>query len=130
MHCGNSGSFLGKFLAFAFTIFLLGVSAFGQTENVLYNFTGGSDGSGPTGNLIFDAVGNLYGTTDAGGVDDGNGGKGVGFKLSSSTGGGWTETILYAFQGGTSDGEIPDGGVVFDTGGNLYGVTDFGGAHN
>lgn len=130
MHCGNSGSFLGKFLAFAFTIFLLGVSAFGQTESVLYNFTGGSDGSGPTGNLIFDAVGNLYGTTDAGGVNDGNGGKGVVFELVSAGAGAWTEAVLYAFQGGPSDGQVPDGGVVSDTAGNLYGVTDFGGAHN
>jgi uncharacterized repeat protein (TIGR03803 family) len=129
MH-STSGSFQCKLLAFAFTIFLLGLSAFGQTESVLYNFTGGSDGSGPTGNLIFDSAGNLYGTTDAGGVDNGRGGNGVVFELSPATGGGWTETVLYAFQGGTSDGEVPEGGVVFDTAGNLYGTTDFGGAHN
>jgi uncharacterized repeat protein (TIGR03803 family) len=119
----------GAFLACAFTIFALNAFAFGQTESTLYTFTGGSDGSGPTGSLIFDAAGNLYGTTDAGGVNDGNGGKGVVFELSPAAGGGWTETPLYAFQGG-SDGEVPFGGVIFDTAGNLYGTTSFGGTHS
>jgi len=120
---------LGALLAFAFTMFILSVSAFAQTESVLYTFTGGSDGSGPTGSLIFDAAGNLYGTTDAGGVNDGNGGKGVVFELSPVSGGGWTETALYAFQGGT-DGEVAVGGVTSDASGNLYGATNYGGAHN
>jgi uncharacterized repeat protein (TIGR03803 family) len=129
MSLGNPRTIWGAFFAFAFTMFTLSVSASGQTEAVLYTFTGGSDGSGPTGNLIFDAAGNLYGTTDAGGVNDGNGGKGVVFELSPAVGGGWTGTVLYAFQGGT-DGEVPFGGVVFDSAGNLYGTTNFGGAHN
>jgi uncharacterized repeat protein (TIGR03803 family) len=129
MSLSNPRSVLGALLAFAFTIFALSAFAFGQTESILYTFTGGSDGSGPTGSLIFDAAGNLYGTTDAGGVNDGNGGKGVVFELSPASGGGWTETALYAFQGG-SDGEVPFGGVIFDAAGNLYGTTNFGGAHN
>ena len=124
------GCFLGSLLVSAFAIFLPGVSAFGQTESILYTFTGGSDGSGPTGSLIFDAAENLYGTTDAGGVNDGNGGKGVVFELTPAAGGGWTETALYAFQGGTSDGEVPFNGVVFDSAGDLYGATNYGGAHS
>ncbi|MGA2019124.1 MAG: choice-of-anchor tandem repeat GloVer-containing protein [Candidatus Sulfotelmatobacter sp.] len=130
LHRSNSSLILGACLAFAITMFTLSASAFGQTESILYVFTGGSDGSGPTGSLIFDGAGNLYGTTDAGGVDDGNGGKGVVYELTPATGGGWTETALYAFQGGTSDGEVPFGGVVFDAAGNLYGATNYGGAHD
>jgi hypothetical protein len=41
----------------------------GQTESVLYNFTGGSDGGDPQSSLTFDAAGNLYGTTHGGGWD-------------------------------------------------------------
>jgi uncharacterized repeat protein (TIGR03803 family) len=126
----NRRSVLGVLFAFAFTMFTLANSASAQTESILYTFTAGSDGSGPTGNLVFDAAGNLYGTTDAGGVNDGNGGKGVVFKLSPAVGGGWTETPLYAFQGGNSDGEVPFGGVVFDAAGNMYGVTNAGGIRN
>lgn len=129
MSLSGSRTVLGAFLALAFTMFTLSTFVSAQTETILYTFTAGSDGSGPTGSLIFDAAGNLYGTTDAGGVNDGNGGKGVVFQLSPATGGGWTETAIYAFQGGT-DGEVPFGGVIFDAAGNLYGATNFGGAHS
>jgi uncharacterized repeat protein (TIGR03803 family) len=48
------------------------------------------------------------------------------FALSSSTGGSWTETTLYAFTGGTDDGN-PKSGLIFDGAGNLYGTTYAGG---
>ena len=57
---------LGALLAFAFTMFILSVSAFAQTESVLYTFTGGSDGSGPSA-LIQGLDGVFYGTTANGG---------------------------------------------------------------
>jgi uncharacterized repeat protein (TIGR03803 family) len=105
------------------------------TETVLHVFMGNSNGDGaaPTGSLIVDGTGNLYGTTGYGGSGTcillgGNGGCGTVFELSppTVTGGAWTETILYNFQGG-KDGYFPQGALVFDKAGNLYGATQFGG---
>ncbi len=123
----KSGSLLIVFLSL--TTLALGASAFGQTESVLYTFTDGADGGGPFGNLIMDSSGNLYGTTDTGGNPSSSGGYGTVFELSPVSGGGWSESVLYAFTG-ESDGENPFGGVVFDTAGNLYGTTNFGGTDN
>ncbi len=93
---------------------------------ILYNFTGGTDGSQPrAGILILDASGNLYGTTNAGGAS----GNGTVFKLAKNSDGSWTETVLYSFAGGT-DGAAPYTGVTFDTSGNLYGTTVFGGDYS
>jgi uncharacterized repeat protein (TIGR03803 family) len=91
-------------------------------ETSLHNFTGGADGSDPMGNLIVDGAGNFYGTTS------GNGAPYFGtiFKLTHS-GDVWTETVLYSFTGGT-DGSNPNGGLVIDAAGNLYGTTAGGGA--
>ncbi len=96
------------------------------TETVLYNFTGtNGDGANPRGDLIFDSLGNLYGTTYAGGAFD----LGTVFELSppSSPGGEWTESVLHSFQGMPSDGTAPTAGLVFDALGNLYGTTSLGG---
>jgi uncharacterized repeat protein (TIGR03803 family) len=84
-----------------------------------------SNGEQPNSSLIADAQGNLYGTTDEGGLSDG----GVVFELSP-TASGWTETVLYSFcaVSGCADGGRPTG-LVFDSLGNLYGVTGGGGAH-
>lgn len=90
-------------------------------ETVLYSFTGGSDGSGPQGDLAFDQSGNIYGTTQGGG----SAGAGVIDGLAYS-GGNWMETVLYSAQG-NGNGIGPTGGVVFDTSGNLYGVFEYGG---
>jgi uncharacterized repeat protein (TIGR03803 family) len=73
------------------------------------------------GGLVRDAGGALYGTTENGGAK----GNGVVFKLTPS-GGGYTESVLYSFQGGT-DGVNPLGGVVADAKGDLYGTTNGGG---
>lgn len=90
----------------------------GWKETILYNFGGNSsDGSYSTGNLTLDKSGNLYGTNTLGGTN----GFGTVFELSHS-GGSWNEIILYSFQ--FSDGGFgPNGGLVFDSQGNLYGVT-------
>jgi uncharacterized repeat protein (TIGR03803 family) len=88
-------------------------------ESVLYSFAGGSDGSYPSSTPILDLAGNLYGTTDVGGAYH----LGTIFKLD--TGGG--ETILHSF-GATGDGKSPFVGLIADSQGNFYGVTDGGGA--
>jgi uncharacterized repeat protein (TIGR03803 family) len=95
-------------------------------ETVLYNFTG-PDGANPTSNLIMDANGDLYGTTEFGGdtsncVGISYAGCGVVFNLS-----GTKETVLYRFTGG-ADGAWPLAGVIMGTGGALYGTTNTGGA--
>jgi uncharacterized repeat protein (TIGR03803 family) len=86
---------------------------------VLFSFTGNSTGTNPTGALIRDKAGNLYGEASSGG----NNGMGAVFMLTPSG----TETLLYSFQGG-NDGSEPYGGLVSDKEGNLYGVTYSGGA--
>jgi len=97
-------------------------------ETVLYNFQGGSDGNFPIGGVIFDAEGNLYGTTDVGGGGACPGGCGTVFKLAPAKNGGYTKTILYTFQGSFTDGQYPQARLVFDQEGNLYGTTLLGGA--
>ncbi len=99
-----------------------------KTDKVLYNFAGGTDGANPNGGLIFDAAGNLYGTTAYGGSEGANcqdwpGGCGTVFKLEPDG----TETVLYRFAGGT-DGTKPNAGLVMDAQGSLYGTTAYGGS--
>jgi uncharacterized repeat protein (TIGR03803 family) len=98
-------------------------------EKVLYQFTAGSDGGSPSSSLLMDASGNLYGTTYYGGSNSGSCGStgcGVVFELTPVRGGGWRESVLYAFQGAL-DGAYPSGNLVFDASGNLYGTTSGGG---
>jgi len=108
------------------TVFQLTPSNGGWTKSVLYSFTGGLDGAQPYAGVIFNQAGNLYGTTYTGG--EGNCLQitcGVVYKLTPSNGG-WTESVLYSFTGG-SDGGNPYAGVIFDQASNLYGTTWFGG---
>jgi uncharacterized repeat protein (TIGR03803 family) len=93
------------------------------TEQVLHSFGNGTDGYYPFAGLIFDAAGNLYGTTWAGGTY----GWGTVFELTP-TGGGWTETVLHSFNDNGTDGILPEAGLIFDAIGNLYGTTPSGGA--
>jgi uncharacterized repeat protein (TIGR03803 family) len=108
------------------TAFELSPGSSGWTETILYNFTGQSDGGEPADGLIFDASGNLYGTTSFSEPIHHN--YGVAFRLSPSSGGGWTEKVLHGFANGTSDGQYPYASLVFDKSGNLYGTTSFGGS--
>jgi hypothetical protein len=118
------------FAAFALAACVLNfsIAAHAQTETVIYNFGVLPDGQNPIGGLIFDHAGNLYGTTSAGGNSTCSGGSTCGtvFELSPASGGGWTETILYRFTGG-SDGWNPNGTLLMDASGNLFGTAAWGG---
>jgi len=106
------------------TVFKLEPGAQGKwSKTVLHTFAG-KDGANPSGGLIFDAAGNLYGTTISG-----RGGEGLGtvFKLAPGLGHEWTETVLHTFN--NKDGGLPASSLIFDTAGNLYGTTQIGGAH-
>jgi uncharacterized repeat protein (TIGR03803 family) len=96
-------------------------------ETVLYSFPGGSYGATPEGSLTADAQGNLYSTTSTGGLDvcstgTSDYGCGLVFRLSPTG----KETVLYNFTGVTQ-GFTPEGGLIRDTAGNLYGTTTGGG---
>jgi uncharacterized repeat protein (TIGR03803 family) len=92
--------------------------------SVLHTFTGGNDGSYPDGNLVADAAGNLYGTTQIGGAF----GAGTVFELSPTPDGQWRFYVLYTFTGG-ADGGNPLTSLVFDAAGNAYSTTSSGGAN-
>jgi len=114
------------------TVFQLTPSGGGTwTQTVLYTFTGGKDGGSPAAGLVFDAAGNLYGTTSQGGshsMDCGSVGCGVVFELISQANGKWTEKVLHTFCSSTGcrDGMTPNG-LIFDAAGNLYTSTSQGG---
>ncbi len=126
------------------------------TEQLLWNFTGATDGGTPLGALIADSQGNLYGTTQYGGTGNcpqgawewtlrggqsAQGGTGAAplaapfdncgtvFELSPPADGvsAWTENVIFNFDNGP-DGANPDAELVFDTYGNLFGTTPDGGA--
>ena len=88
------------------------------TVTVLYSFAGPPDGANPSGALVLDSSGNLYGTTEWGGSAN----LGTVFKMSTTG----DEAILHDFAGG-SDGANPEGGVILDSAGALYGTTSGGG---
>jgi uncharacterized repeat protein (TIGR03803 family) len=111
-------TYSGGSTSFGGTVFKLDTKG---VETVLYNF-GAQNGDGlfPTGGLIRDAAGNLYGTTQSGGAS----GFGAVFKVDKNG----KETVLYSFAGGT-DGSTPFiDGLLRDAKGNLYGMTSEGGA--
>lgn len=104
-------------------VFMLSRSGGKWTETLLHTFpfqNGSDDGYSPTAGLTWGPSGQLYGTTSAG-----NAGQGTVFALTRS-GGAWTETILHQF-GGNGDGGFPQGGIVLDNDGALYGTTVGGG---
>lgn len=117
----RSGNFYGTTYNYGPTygsIFQLVPSAGGFTQNVIHVFSGGSDGGFPYGQLVLDQSGNIYGTTEEGGINN----DGLAFEFSPS-GSSWTETILHDFLGGT-DGSEPASALTFDSAGNLYGTTN------
>ena len=91
-------------------------------EKVLHSFGSGNDGSSPIPGLIADKAGNLFGTTNLGGGGCSGFGCGSVYEIAADG----TESVLYAFTGG-SDGGNPVGGLLIDKAGNFYGTTEFGG---
>ena len=109
------------------TVFLVTPPAGGGTnwsETILYSFAGSGDAAFPSGGLVTDQAGNLYGVTLVGGVNN----LGAVYQLSPPTteGGPWTETVIFSFSG--PDGTLPSGQLQFDQSGALYGTTDGGGS--
>jgi uncharacterized repeat protein (TIGR03803 family) len=99
------------------TVFM--VTAAG-TKTVLHNFNA-TDGYYPTATLVRDSKGNLYGTT----VFGGSHGQGTVFRLNRAG----IEKVLYSFSRG-ADGGSPEGELILDKQGNLYGTTAWGGNFN
>src|SRR5689334_16399231 len=95
-------------------------SAWASSAQVIYTFTGRTDGADPYAGLTMDRGGNFYGTTSSGGL-----GYGTVFKLAKVNSQ-WVLTTLYSFRGGT-DGSGPLAGVYVGPDGNLYGTTYRGG---
>ncbi len=120
------------------TVYRLKRAGSGRVFEVLHQFTGSPDGSGPQGRVRFGLDGTLYGTTFWGGIEStcvvegGGPGCGTVFKLSlpptpcKSVSCPWTETVLHRFQG-NDDGAFPSGDLTFDRQGNIYGTTTQGG---
>ncbi len=128
---GKNGVFYGTTAfggAGAGTVFKLTPSASGYTESVIYSFKGGLDGSVPEG--MIERHGVFYGVTFVGGDPSGNGGAGWGtiFKLAPAKSG-YVESVLYRFQGDPNAWE-PNGPIVMDAAGTIYGSTGPGGSHN
>ncbi|MGD0214438.1 MAG: choice-of-anchor tandem repeat GloVer-containing protein [Terriglobales bacterium] len=94
------------------------------TEDVVYAFKGGTqDGSAPNAGIVFDAAGNIYGTTAGGGPSN----DGTVFELVAPGGKGnhqYREKVLWSFNG--ADGSQPFGSLILDSAGNIYGVAPFG----
>jgi uncharacterized repeat protein (TIGR03803 family) len=99
------------------------VAAAGAPAVVLHEFTGSPDGARPTGSVVVNGAGEVFGTTMAGGAN----GLGTVFRLSppGTDGKGWTNTLLYSFDG--THGALPYAAPVLDAGGNLYLTTAAGG---
>jgi len=130
LSAGNPHCYHGCGLVFRLSL----TKALKWKYTILYRFLGHTknDGEQPTGDLVFDAAGNLYGTTFIGGTLGETGGMhgyGTVFELSLS-GTTWTEKVLHNFAGATTDGSYPGAGVVFDKAGNLYTTTTGGGILN
>jgi uncharacterized repeat protein (TIGR03803 family) len=95
-------------------------------EKTLLRFTGNGTGEVPYAGLVFDAAGNLYGTTSTGGSQN----AGAVFELSPASDGTWTESLLHSFADNGTDGYDPVAGLIFDLSGNLYGTTYLGGTYD
>jgi uncharacterized repeat protein (TIGR03803 family) len=105
------------------TVYELIPTATGWRDEILYSFGNGTDASHPTGGLIFDGSGNLYGVAAEGGANS----LGGVFELSPATGGTWTEKVIHSFAKNGTDGWLPNGTLIIDSSGNLYGTAQFGG---
>jgi uncharacterized repeat protein (TIGR03803 family) len=132
---GGTGVRCGGGCGIVFELSPPSVSGGAWTESVLYDFCSNlvnnvcADGAAPLGKLTMDASGNLYGTTNFGGLQTPGG---TVFELSPMLTG-WHYENIYSFCTEISgksclDGSQPLAGVTFDASGNLYGTTEYGGA--
>jgi len=105
---------------------LFASSSQASSESILYSFKGGADGGLPFAGLLADSAGDLYGTLTEGG----SAGSGAVFELipPAKANKPWKKKLLYSFKGGPKDGAGPQGGLVADPAGNLYGTTVGGGS--
>ena len=94
------------------------VASGSETITTLASFNG-TNGSDPTGNLVVDSKGNLFGTSSAGPYEDG-----TVFEVAKGSG---TISTLATFNG--TNGDIPQGGLIEDQSGNLFGTTSYGGTN-
>jgi uncharacterized repeat protein (TIGR03803 family) len=125
-HAGNLyGTTLGGGSKNNGTVYELSRGMNGWTEKILHSFEGGSnDGSDPLAGIVFDAAGNIYGTTEFGG----NPLAGTVYELVAPVGtGGYKEKVLWKFD--TTDGYEPIDSLILDNAGNLYGTTPEGGTN-
>jgi uncharacterized repeat protein (TIGR03803 family) len=124
MRSGLSHTTFGKILfLLAITLAFSNLAGAGTKEKVLHRFDY-KHGAFPNADLIQDQKGNFYGVTSGGDINGykcGANDCGVVFELSPSAGGGWTYSVLYAFKGAPDAGN-PDGRLIFDKQGNLYGA--------
>ena len=117
-----------RLCAFGCVFALVPVASGGFTESVIYRWSGAS-GAGVAGDLIVDATGAIFGATGGG-----THGAGTIFKLTppatvtppGSPASAWTKQVLYNFTGGI-DGGNPEGGLLADSHGALYGAAGSGG---
>ena len=134
------GSKSGKLRSFAISPFLFpalfaalllagSIESTAQTFSTIYTFPGGSGGANP-GGLVQGKGGVLYSWTVYGGIPKSCGTVACGtvfqLKPPAKSGGKWTKTTIYTFQGGT-DGGWPAGKLLVGSKGELYGVTPVGG---
>jgi uncharacterized repeat protein (TIGR03803 family) len=121
----NAGSLYGTTNTGGFfslgSVFKLTPISGGWSVTSIFSFTGGDNGCQPTGGVVFDRLGNLYGTATLCGADD----VGTVFKLTPTVGQ-WTMTVLHTFTGAVDGGE-PFAGLTLDSLGNIYGTTYLGG---
>ena len=109
------------------TVFEIAKTAEGyaSTPTVLYSFCllpNCADGQGPNGSLIFDAKGNLFGTTFGGGLSVGPSGGGTVFEIVK-TAHGYASTLTTLIHFNTATGTGPSAGLIADGKGNLFGTT-------
>jgi uncharacterized repeat protein (TIGR03803 family) len=97
------------------------------SESVLYSFGNTGDADTPNGPILLDSSGNLYGVTSLGGAF----GQGALYKyVPAANGNPATESLLFSFGGSSTTGSTPSGSLIFDSYGNIYGVTTYGGSND